>query len=141
MVYDLCKVGVMGSHLAMATLSRLGEPSVVLPRRTLGITAHVDPPSRTRRDPRGRLMAMAPRGARAGAGLPVPTPGLTIQSTVLFLPNMGGTVSPPVAFAKCPIVSFAASQLPPLCSITLGSTEPPSLRLCTWFGPSIYSRP
>lgn len=90
---------------------------------------------------RGPALSDPVGGTGMGAGLPIPTPGLTIQSTVFFLPDMGGTVSPPMAFATCPIVSFAESQFPPLFSITVGSVEPPSLRLSTWLGPGIYDRP
>lgn len=65
-------------------------------------------------------MALGPREAGTGAGLPTPTPGSTIQNTVLLLSAMVGVVPPSQAICK---LSYGESQTPPLFSTTVGSAE------------------
>lgn len=75
------------------------------------------------------VMAMGSRRTRAGAWLTIPTPGETIQSSVLLLPAMGVWYNSHIQFANHPMVYFGESQPLPLLSTTMGRIEAPACPL------------
>lgn len=74
-------------------------------------------------------MATGSGRTRAGAGLTIPTPGETIQSSVLLLSAMGVWCHSHIQFANHPMVSFGESQSLPLFATAVGSSEAPACPL------------